>query len=222
MDCSPQTPQSMGFSRQDYQSGLPCPPPGDLTEPQDQTRDSCISCITGTSLPTEPPGMPVKSLKCAHCTQVSFFFSFWKWHFDNNLHSSHQDGKEYSLVGLTPVSAHLYLSGSQKPGLGFKGCNLPQVKVKVLVTQLCPTLCHPMDCSSPVSSIHGILQARILEQVAMPSSRGSSQGLNPRIEPGSSALQADSLPSEPPGKPTLPQGALKKTINCNVISHSTC
>ena len=73
-DCSPQTPQSMGFSRQDYQSGLPFPPPGDLTEPQDQTRDSCISCITGTSLPTEPPGMPVKSLKCAHCTQVSFFF----------------------------------------------------------------------------------------------------------------------------------------------------
>ena len=73
-DCSPQAPQSMGFSRQDYQNRLPCPPPGDLTEPQDQTRDSCISCITGTSLPTEPPGMPVKSLKCAHCTQVSFFF----------------------------------------------------------------------------------------------------------------------------------------------------
>ena len=47
--------------------------------------------------------------------------------------------------------------------------------VKVLVTQSCPTLCDPMDCSSPGSSVHGILQARILEWVAVPSSRGSSQ-----------------------------------------------
>ena len=39
---------------------------------------------------------------------------------------------------------------------------------------LCPTLCDPMDCSPPGSSAHGILQARILEWVAMPSSRGSS------------------------------------------------
>ena len=46
---------------------------------------------------------------------------------------------------------------------------------KVSVAQLCPTLCNPMDCSPPGSSVHGILQARILEWVAMPSSRGSSQ-----------------------------------------------
>ena len=43
------------------------------------------------------------------------------------------------------------------------------------VAQSCPTLCDPMDYSPPGSSIHGILQARILEWVAMPSSRGSSQ-----------------------------------------------
>ena len=40
--------------------------------------------------------------------------------------------------------------------------------------QLCPTLCNPMHCNPPGSSVHGILQARILEWVAMPSSRGSS------------------------------------------------
>ena len=40
--------------------------------------------------------------------------------------------------------------------------------------QLCPTLCDPMDHSPPGSSPHRILQARILEWVAMPSSRGSS------------------------------------------------
>ena len=43
------------------------------------------------------------------------------------------------------------------------------------VTQLCPTLCDPMDCSLPGSSIHGIVQARILEWVAIFFSRGSSQ-----------------------------------------------
>ena len=42
------------------------------------------------------------------------------------------------------------------------------------VTQSCLTLCNPMDCSPPRSSVHAILQARILEWVAMPSFRGSS------------------------------------------------
>ena len=40
--------------------------------------------------------------------------------------------------------------------------------------QSCPTLCNLMDCSPPGSSVHGILQARILGWVAMPSSRRSS------------------------------------------------
>ena len=43
------------------------------------------------------------------------------------------------------------------------------------VTQLCPTLCDPMDCSLPGSSVRGILQARILEWVAISFSRRSSQ-----------------------------------------------
>ena len=45
----------------------------------------------------------------------------------------------------------------------------------VLVAKLCLTLCDPVDCSPPGSSVHGILQAKILEWVAMPSSRGSSR-----------------------------------------------
>ena len=53
------------------------------------------------------------------------------------------------------------------------------VKFYVLYMLLCAqsfsALCNPMDCSPPGSSVHGILQARILEKVAMPSSRGSSQ-----------------------------------------------
>ena len=46
--------------------------------------------------------------------------------------------------------------------------------MKVLVAQLCPVLRYPMDCSLPGSSVHGIVQARILEWVAIPFSRGSS------------------------------------------------
>ena len=48
-------------------------------------------------------------------------------------------------------------------------------KVKVLVAPSCPTLCDPMDCTPPGSSVHGILQARILEWVTIPFSRGSSR-----------------------------------------------
>ena len=51
--------------------------------------------------------------------------------------------------------------------------NKVKVTVKVLVAQSCPTLCNPMD--PPGSSVHETLQARILEWVAIPFSRGSSQ-----------------------------------------------
>ena len=44
----------------------------------------------------------------------------------------------------------------------------------VLLTQLCLTLCEPMDCSPPGSCVHGILQARVLEWIAISFSRGSS------------------------------------------------
>ena len=63
--------------------------------------------------------------------------------------------------------------------------------VVCLVAQSCPTLCDPLDYSPPGSSIHGILQARILEWVAIPFSRGSSQP--PGIGPRSPSLQVDSL-----------------------------
>ena len=72
-------------------------------------------------------------------------------------------------------------------------------------------LCDPMDCSLPGSSVRGILQQRILEWVAMPSSRGSSQT---RDQTGISSLldwHLCSLPLVPPGKPRIPmKWTLKK------------
>ena len=60
------------------------------------------------------------------------------------------------------------------------------------VAQLCQTLCDPMDYT-----VHGILQARIVEWVAFPFSRDLP---NPGIEPRFPALQVDSLPAEPKGE----------------------
>ena len=73
-------------------------------------------------------------------------------------------------------------------------CVRARVCVRAKLLQSCLTLCDPMDCSPPVSSVHGILQARILGWVAKSSSRDLP---NPGIKPETPmfpALQADSLP----------------------------
>ena len=73
---------------------------------------------------------------------------------------------------------------------------LPSKSPRVLVSHsVVWDSADPTDCSPPGFSVHGILQARILEWVAISFSRGSS---DPGIEPTSPALQVDSLLSEPP------------------------
>ena len=78
------------------------------------------------------------------------------------------------------------------------GGGVEEKKEQEKVTQSCPNLCDPMDYR-----VHGILQARILEWVAIPFSRGSSQ---PRDWTQVSHTAADPLPAEPPGKPKKEQG----------------
>ena len=88
----------------------------------------------------------------------------------------------------TGVGCHFLLQGifpTQGSNLGLLHCRqflypLSHLGSLILcccssVTKLCLTLCDPVDCSSPGSSIHGILQARILEWVAISFSRGSFQ-----------------------------------------------
>ena len=68
-----QAPLSMGFSRQEYWNGLPFPPPGDLSQPSDPTRISCVSCVAGRYFTAEPStallwgGHPVQLLKDSEC-----------------------------------------------------------------------------------------------------------------------------------------------------------
>ena len=69
--------------------------------------------------------------------------------------------------------------------------------MNVLVAQLCPIHCDPIDYSLPSSCFCGILQARILSRLPFPPPEDLP---DPGIEPGSLASHADSLPSEPPGK----------------------
>ena len=66
--------------------------------------------------------------------------------------------------------------------------------------KFCPTLCNPMDCSPPGSSVHGILQARVLEWVPC-SPPGDLP--NPGIKPRAPALAGRFFTTEPPGKPLL-------------------
>ena len=95
----------------------------------------------------------------------------------------------HSDEGLTSSSSK-YTPHIHVPGSGSKACGrrekdphasserkeeAAKIPLKVKVAQSCPTLCDPMDCSPPGSSVHGILQARKLEWVAIPFSKGSSQ-----------------------------------------------
>ena len=114
-----QAPPSMGFSRQEYWSGVPLPSPDAFT-----------------SVPYNPLLLPPLSKALSVQENLWFYGSLWtSW-------------------SKSPVCLR-HSSSSE-------------------VTHLCPTLCDPVDCSLPGFSVHRILQARILEWVAISFSRGSS------------------------------------------------
>ena len=124
--------------------------------------------------------------------------------------------QEYWLLLLLSLSSRVRLCAAPQtaayqapPSLGFSrqehwsGLPFPspmhESEMVVVKSLSRVRLCDPVDCSLPGSSVHGILQARILEWVAISFSRGSSSGIEPRPP----ALEADALTSEPPGKPRM-------------------
>ena len=129
-----QAPPSMGFSRQEYWSGLPLPSPRrplwclNILE----ELESCRSSIA------VPQGGYIFVLKF-YCNSPFYPLIKFCWSYCNHL--------------LTSV---------------FVSILSPSVNVKVLVTQLCQTLCDPINCSLTVSSVYGGLQARITEHQHMP------------------------------------------------------
>ena len=97
----------------------------------------------------------------------------------------------------TYIAKHQKITANHKKSrhLSFSTFN---IYVLVLVSQSCLILCNPMDCSLPGSSVHGILQTRILEYSLL---RGIFP--NQETEPRFPTSQADPLRSEPPGKPFI-------------------
>ena len=91
-----------------------------------------------------------------------------------NLRELLDNTKGLSFVSLEFCKAmrKIVVSGSLRGGGG--GVHIDMC-VCAKLSQLCPTLCNPMNCSPPGSSVHGILQTRILEWVSISFSKGSSQ-----------------------------------------------
>ena len=119
-----QAPQSLGFSRQEYCSGLPSPPPGDFPNPGIKPRSPALQAD---------------------------FFTIW---------TTRKAHKKFKTLWLKSVwTLHL----------GFLGDSWVRAKSLQLSDSSQP---HGL----PSSCVHGILQARILEWVAIPFSRGSSLG----------------------------------------------
>ena len=135
MTVAHQSPLSMRFSKQEYWSGLPCPPPRESSQPRDQTHVSNISCIDRRVL-----------YHC--CCQVASVVS------DSVQPHRRQPTRlpyPWDSPGKnTGVGCHFLLQ-------------CMKVKSESEVAQSCPTLSDPIDCSPPGSSVHGIFQARVLE-----------------------------------------------------------
>ena len=91
---------------------------------------------------------------------------------------------------------------------------------EVLIAQSCSTLCDPMVCSPPGSSVHGIFQTRILEWVAIPSPRDLP---NSGIKPASPALASSFFTTEPLEKPILSgvPAAAKSLQSCPTLCDPT-
>ena len=101
------------------------------------------------------------------------------------------------------VSLLLYIEETQQASSSTTVLTPLRNFCRCSVAQSCPTLCDPMDCSPPGSSVPGILQARVLEWVAMFSSRGSSQSSDRTHD---SCIAGGFFAAEPPGKPCLRNG----------------
>ena len=101
----------------------------------------------------------------------------WHMHFKRKFKSRNawSSSREISYQMADSVWLGLRLWSHSQYCLGRKTDQLYLCKVKMLVTQSCPTPCDLVDCSPPGSSVHGILQAGILEWVAIPFSRISSR-----------------------------------------------
>ena len=155
----------MWFPRQEYWSGLPFPSPGDLLNP---------------GIESVSPALQADSLPLCHLGSPWMWISLlyiWKTNTTLQINFASIENKDKEKLEMLNSSSGSHIrqkcESTQnirekwKMGIFKMHC--------VLIAQLCLTLCDPRDCSPPGFSVHGILQARILEWTAIPFSRGTSQ-----------------------------------------------
>ena len=142
-----EAPPSMGFSRQEYWSGLPFSSTGDLPDPGIELGSPALQA---DALPSKPPGKP----ELIHAAAAAKLIQSCPTLCDPIDGSPPGSTIPGILQARTLVGCHFLLS-------------CMEVKSESEVAQSCPTLSDPMDCSLLGSTIHGIFQARVLEWVAI-------------------------------------------------------
>ena len=145
MDCSLPVSSVHGILQQEYWSVLPWFPPGDLLN---VGIEPWSPALQADSLLSEPPGKPV----IIH--QMLINYSCQNTEFESERPASYK----YQFASIIKDRC-IWINA---------------MTLKVLAAQSCLTLCDSMDCNPPGSLVHGILQARILEWISIPFSRGSS------------------------------------------------
>ena len=108
--------------------------------------------------------------------------------------------------GKFPLNYSLNLYQQQQNIVAIQRFLLEYSGSACMYAQSCQTVCNPMGCSPPGSSVHGIFQARILEWITISYSRGSSQ---PRDQTMSPTFVGIFFTTEPPGKPTCSLKSVK-------------
>ena len=152
-NCSLSGSLSMGFSRQEYWSGLPFPSPGDHPDPGIKPRSPALQA---DSLPSELQGRSYNYCRIVYAAAAKLLQSCptlcdpidWTMQPTRLPRPWDSPGKN------TGVGCHFLLQ-------------YMKVKSKSEAAQSCPTLSNSMDCSPPGSPVPGILQARTLEWVAI-------------------------------------------------------
>ena len=168
----------------------PCPGPGPYSAQNALPPDSCqVNSVQMSSFKGVLPSLPTKNDPFLHATTPPTIISSSKLH--RRISSSPFYKYFLNILISQPARADLLPSnilwwdpGQRIQVLTVSGFYSKMLTMTYVVTgcvcvcakslRWCLTLCNSMDCSPPASSVYGILKARILEWVAMPSSRGSS------------------------------------------------
>ena len=208
----------MGFPRQEYWSGLPFPPPGD---PAHTGRyEPASPALAGGFFTTETLGKPylyawyVRACVLTHLNHVGLCEPMDGGPPGSSVHgilqarilewvaiSSSRGSCPHREIwtGISCIGRRILYHRDTREALSI--CMRTSVRACVLTHLNHVGLCEPMDCGPPGSSVHGILQARILEWVAMPSSRGSSRPMGWSHISCLLHWQVGSLPLVPPEMP---------------------